>query len=114
MLFRSPSSIHCKTLQRGSRGSGEEVREVLGSGVAYIGGAKVDAEVVPSMASVGTRRGDEVVSEGAWLQVLGLWCTCGSRLRRLMARRGSRGARHGIDTNGALPRRRGQGEGSMA
>ena len=66
---------------------------VLGSGVAYIGGAKVDAEVVPSMASEDTGQGGEVVSEGAWLQVLGLWCTCGSSLRRLMARRGSREAR---------------------
>ena len=42
------------------------------AGVAYIGGGEVDAEVAPLMASAGTRRGGEVVSERvlgrAWSQ----------------------------------------------
>ena len=74
----------------GKRGRGARS---LGLGGSLYRRGEVDAEVVPSMASVGTRRGDEVVSEGVLAFGLGLWCTCGSILRRLMARRGSRGAR---------------------
>ena len=66
---------------------------VLGSGVGLYSRAEANTAAAPLMVSEDTGRGDEVVSEGAWPQVLGLWCTCGSRLWRLMARRGSRGAR---------------------
>ena len=45
---------------------------VLGSGVGLYSRGKVNAAAVPLMASVGTRRGGEVVSEGvlgrAWSQ----------------------------------------------
>ena len=39
-------------------------------GVAYIGGGEANTVAAPLMVSEDTGRGGEVVSEGAWLQVL--------------------------------------------